>query len=856
MAAPVAIILNDHNLTADHYVEVRYEGVRGLFEPAVVERGAVVSTFGGRAAIRALPTAFEPRTFEILGHIINSTWLRNQATASALVKAIQGRPTRVQVGSLYLDAELEPVRYDRFLDLASRLGFAVAGEATSPLWTSLYGYSVGVAQGITVIDDRLDHTSYALTSTTSGAQVAVTNPGDAPTNAAIMIDIATIAAATTYYLRNTHAATPARIVFTTDATGAAYIGPDEGFILMPGANWIRVENSAGVLVPQTTTFGFYGTPIKWLGNGDSADTTSYSGRFNEPIAPISLYRRGSASHYTATATRATPGDMAPRVGDPVFGTTAGAVFTTANVGLILEQASTNILTYSEDFTNAAWTKTGTTTGQTDHEGGATAVKLDLAVVGAEILNNTSTAWGTDKHTFSIWAKGDLGTEQIAIRLVETTSGTVIATETLSVTTTWKRYKITGTGAGANNVRVSVARVTTASFVLLAFAQDEALPFPTSYIATTTAAVTRNADIAGVTRPQNYLMHTRDLTQNAAAAADGTAQTALTGWLRRGVTPATAARAGTAADGTATCTTLTFADVGDSIYQIVQLDGRPSTTPVIFAVALRLGTIGGGGSIDLKLKRSASGSVGTNVYNHFSTTTTTNVLMSDLSANATRTSYVSATPATTAADVMVEISGNTGTGTVLVESCRLVRSSYHPGRLLVTEGTAVPMPAQGWEWPEWGTQNGYIEVKAVLPPISTGANYAIIGQDSTGSARKLAIRRLSASTTAQNYLTIDRSADGANQTTADIDVGAIWDGALHTIKLIWKNYELSGTQYMYLELDIDGVNKSASANLVTATVTKWTADEMLLLSDGKVQAVIRNLTIGVPTLPANSIPAQP
>lgn len=856
MAAPVVILLNDYNLAAENYVEVRYEGVRGLFEPAVVERGAVVDTFGGMVAIRGLPTAFAPRTFEIAGSIINSTWLRNQAVAATVAKAIQGRPTRVQVGSLWLDAELEPIRYDRFTDLASRVGFSLSGEATDPRWTSLYGYSVGVAQGIVVVDDRLDHTSYALTSTTSGAQVSVENPGTAPTQAAIMISGLT--ASTVYYLRNVHQATPGRVAFTTDSSGAAYVAADEGVILMPGTNWLRVENSAGVLAPSTVKFGFYGTEFKFLGNGASADTTSASGRFNEGPATFSLYRRGTALHYTATATRASASDMAPRVGDPVFASTAGQVFTSANVGLICEEQSTNILTYSEDFTDASWSKTGTTTGQTDHEGGTTAVKIDLTVGGAQILKSSSTAWGTTKYCFSIWLKGDAGSEQVAMRLIETTSGTVITTETFTLTTTWKRYKITGTGAGANNVRVSVDRVTTTSFILAAFAQCEALPWASSYIKTTTATVTRYADIAGMWKPHNYLLHARDLTQGAVAAADGAAQTA-SGWLRRG-TPITAARAGAAADGTATCTTLTLAATGDSIYQIVPLDSQPSGATWIFAVALRLGTIGGGGSIDLKLK-TAQTNIGRNIYNDFASTSTTNVLVADLSASETRTFYVSRTPGAASADILAEISGNTGTGTVLVESCRLVRSVFHPGRLLVTEATAIPVPEQGWEWPTWLQQNGYVEFKATLPAISTGTGGGPDGPgifgDVNAATAYLNLLRPGSATTAQNYMNFYRRADGGLQSVTNVDTGAVHDGAAHTIRLTWKNYNTSaGVATMLLELDIDGVNKSTSANLVTSTVTKWSAGERLFASIGYNDAVLRNLVVGVPTLPAGAVAAQP
>ncbi|OFX02201.1 MAG: hypothetical protein A3E78_08475 [Alphaproteobacteria bacterium RIFCSPHIGHO2_12_FULL_63_12] len=73
----------------------------------------------------------------------------------------------------------------------------------------------------------------------------------------------------------------------------------------------------------------------------------------------------------------------------------------------------------------------------------------------------------------------------------------------------------------------------------------------------------------------------------------------------------------------------------------------------------------------------------------------------------------------------------------------------------------------------------------------------------------------------------------------------------------KNYRLSGTQYMIVELDIDGVNKLTSANLVTATTTRFTAPERLWLSDGKVLAVLRGVSgtplLAAPALPVGAVP---
>lgn len=91
------------------------------------------------------------------------------------------------------------------------------------------------------------------------------------------------------------------------------------------------------------------------------------------------------------------------------------------------------------------------------------------------------------------------------------------------------------------------------------------------------------------------------------------------------------------------------------------------------------------------------------------------------------------------------------------------------------------------------------------------------------------------------------------------MGNVWDGALHTFKVEWRNYTLGGTQYMHLYLYVDGVAKYSSGNLATATVTNWSSDERLWVSKGEVYGVLRDLTIGAVSacaLPAGAIPAIP
>lgn len=100
----------------------------------------------------------------------------------------------------------------------------------------------------------------------------------------------------------------------------------------------------------------------------------------------------------------------------------------------------NLLAFTEDFSNAAWTKTNATitTGQTDPNGGTTAVRVvgTGAWVFTQTLTLTAATW-----TESIWLKSNNGASQnINLR-------NVAVSVPVTVTTSWQRFATTRTGAG-------------------------------------------------------------------------------------------------------------------------------------------------------------------------------------------------------------------------------------------------------------------------------------------------------------------------------------------------------------------------------------------------------------------------
>lgn len=233
--------------------------------------------------------------------------------------------------------------------------------------------------------------------------------------------------------------------------------------------------------------------------------------------------------------------------------------THAHTGLIIEAAATNLLTYSEQFDNAAWTKTNATITANSlaaPDGTTTADSFIEAAGSSQKYMRVSLATvGPGTYTLSIYAKTLSGTRYLALEFdagggetrrsfFDVANGTVTsnynsaAGSITAIGGGWYRCAVTVTMVGAassmwvyiSNSSSSISGYTGdgTSGLYLWGAQLETGTAATSYVKTVAAAVTRAADVV----TGSGLIYTDVPEADYAAWVGGTTYTALTSYVIR------------------------------------------------------------------------------------------------------------------------------------------------------------------------------------------------------------------------------------------------------------------------------------------------------------------------------------
>lgn len=261
-----------------------------------------------------------------------------------------------------------------------------------------------------------------------------------------------------------------------------------------------------------------GSPFSYTYTGDSSSGIYLWGA-QASQGPLPL-------DYTPTTSAAVYG---PRFDfDPV---------TLAAKGLLIEEQRTNLLTYSQDFSNVAWLKDRLSIGSLvlapNNTTTAATLIEDTTAANDHYLRSPLSIYSASTISFSVFVKKK-DTRHIGLRLLTGSNDYATAVFSLdtgletkkqsaggysSVSTTsqalgngWYRLSMTATTTGSGAVSVLVSNSTTptiGSFGEIAYtgdgtsglyiwgAQLEAGSFATSYIPTVASTVTRSADVASV-----------------------------------------------------------------------------------------------------------------------------------------------------------------------------------------------------------------------------------------------------------------------------------------------------------------------------------------------------------------------
>jgi hypothetical protein len=266
----------------------------------------------------------------------------------------------------------------------------------------------------------------------------------------------------------------------------------------------------------------FGIPVRnGLAIGLLASTTLSSRRglspalfldFLQPYldSRITFSRGTGATRVNASGFIEVVGNTTPRFDyDPV---------TLAPRGLLIEEARTNLLTYSEQFNDASWTKTNgaVTTNVTASPDGTTSADNFTASAGLAFhyVNRATPASLTGAHTYSFYVKKNTATWifftvndssinyfNLDTGLFGTTPDTCTATPAGNG---WYRITVSrtlaaavancGIGVAGSNGGASFTAAGTESIFLWG-ADLEAGAFATSYIPTVASTVSRSADVA-------------------------------------------------------------------------------------------------------------------------------------------------------------------------------------------------------------------------------------------------------------------------------------------------------------------------------------------------------------------------